>query len=146
MNRHPSKTCAVPSALLFVVACLAAGSTAADPLGDARDVLCTVLDVHVCVEAAGCADVLAEELNVPRFIQVDTQDKKLSTTEASGEQRETVVDSVQRDAGQITLQGVESGRAFSLFISESSGLATFASAAEGRSVSAFGICTPLPVK
>ena len=125
---------------------LASGALVADPLGDARDILCTVLDTHVCVEAAGCADVLAEELNIPRFIQVDTRAKKLSTTAASGEQRETVVDSVQRDAGQITLQGVESGRAFSLFISESTGLATFASAAEGRSVAVFGICTPLPVK
>jgi hypothetical protein len=129
-----------------VAALLCAGNLSADPLGEARDVLCTVLDVHVCVETAGCDDVLAEELNVPRFIQVDTQGKKLSTTEASGEMRETVVESAQRDAGQITLQGVESGRAFSLFISESTGLATFASAAEGRSVSAFGICTPLPVK
>ena len=125
---------------------LCAGNVAADALNAARNVLCTVLDVHICVETAGCADVLAEELNVPRFIQVDLRGKKLSTTEASGEMRETVVDSVQRDGGQITLQGVESGRAFSLFISESSGLATFATAAEGRSVSAFGVCTPLPVK
>ena len=124
---------------------LVAGSASADPLGDARDILCTVLETHVCLEAAGCADVLAEDLNVPRFIQLDTRAKKLSTTEASGENRETALESVQRDAGQITVQGVESGRAFSLFISESTGLATFAAAAEGRSVTVFGVCTPLPV-
>jgi len=133
-------------AAIALAAALSAGSAAADPLGDARNILCTVLDTHVCVEAAGCVDVLAEELNIPRFIQVDTRAKKLSTTEASGENRETTVDAVQRDAGQITLQGVESGRAFSLFISESTGLATFASAAEGRSVAVFGICTPVPMK
>jgi len=133
-------------AVACIAGLLAAGSVAADPLGDARNLLCTVLDTHVCVEAAGCVDVLAEELNIPRFIQVDMRAKKLWTTEASGENRETVVDSVQRDAGQITLQGVESGRAFSLFIAEATGLATFAAAAEGRSVSVFGICTPVPVK
>lgn len=133
-------------AAFSAAASLGAGNAIADPLGDARNILCTVLDTHVCVEAAGCAEVLAEDLNVPRFIEVDTRAKKLSTTEASGENRETVVDSVQRDAGQITLQGVESDRAFSLFISESTGLATFAAAAEGRSVSVFGICTPVSMK
>lgn len=145
MSRKRTERTAAMSAI-GLAAALAAGSLAADPLGDARNILCTVLDTHVCVEAAGCAEVLAEELNVPRFIEVDTRAKKLSTTEASGENRETVVDSVQRDAGQITLQGVESGRAFSLFISESTGLATFAAAAEGRSVSVFGICTPVSMK
>jgi hypothetical protein len=132
--------------LVSFAALAAAENAAGDPLGDARNILCTVLDTHVCIETAGCADVLAEELNVPRFIRIDTKERTLATTEASGENRETVVDSVQRNAGQITLQGVESGRAFSLFISESTGLSTFAAAAEGRSVSVFGICTPLPVK
>jgi hypothetical protein len=129
-----------------LVGLLAAGNLAADPLGDATEILCTVLDTHVCVEAVGCADFLAEELNVPRFIEVDTRSKKLSTTEASGQSRETVADSVNRTDGQIALQGVESGRAFSLFIAEATGLATFAAAAEGRSVSVFGVCTPVPVK
>lgn len=142
-RERTERTAAIPA--IALAAALAAGSLAADPLGDAHNILCTVLDTHVCVEAAGCADVLAEELNVPRFIQVDTRAKKLSTTRASGENRETTAASVQRDAGQITLQGVESGRAFSLFISESTGLATFAAAAEGRSVSVFGVCTPIPV-
>lgn len=127
-------------------ALLAAGSVEADPLGDARTILCTVLDTHVCVEAAGCADVQAEEMNIPRFIRIDTKSKKLSTTQASGENRETVADSVARADGQIVLQGVESGRAFSLYLDESTGLATFATAAEGRSVTVFGICTPNPVK
>lgn len=124
----------------------AAGNLAADPLGDSRTILCTVLDVYVCLEAAGCAGVEAEELNVPRFIQIDTRSKTLSTTAASGENRESVADSVKRDGGQIILQGLEAGRAFSMFIDESTGLASFAAAADGRSLSAFGACTPLPVK
>lgn len=129
---------------VFFAALLVAGSAAADPLGDARTILCTVLDTHVCIEAAGCADVLAEEMNIPRFIQIDTKSKKLSTTQASGENRETVADSVARADGQIVLQGVESGRAFSLYLDESTGLATFAAAAEGRSFTVFGVCTPAP--
>jgi hypothetical protein len=49
---------------------------------------------------------------------------------------------MSRDGGQLILQGVEAGRAWSLFIHETTGWATFAAAAEGRSVSVFGACTP----
>jgi hypothetical protein len=121
---------------------LAAGSAAADDLTGARNLLCSVVEVHVCRQAEGCGQVLPEDLNLPRFIHVDTRTGKLATTAASGENRETTAATVTRDAGQIILQGVEQGRAFSIFIHESTGLATFAAAAEGRSVSVFAACTP----
>lgn len=127
---------------IFLVGLLGTGSVAADDLTGARHLLCSVLETHVCVEADSCAQVLPEELNIPLFIRIDTQSGKLSTTPASGENRETAADSVSRANGQLTLQGVEDGRAFSLFIQESTGLATFASAAAGRSFTVFGACTP----
>jgi hypothetical protein len=128
-----------------MVTVAAAGTVIADPLSDASEILCTVLDTHICVEAAGCADVLAEEMNIPRFVKVDTRTRKLSTTQASGENRETAVDAIGRADGQIVLQGTESGRAFSLLIDEATGSATFAAAAEGRSVTTFGVFTPVPM-
>jgi hypothetical protein len=121
---------------------LGTGNVAADDLTGARHMLCSVLETHVCVEADSCAQVLPEELNIPLFIRIDAQSGTLSTTPASGENRETAADSVSRADGQLTLQGVENGRAFSLFIQESTGLATFASAAAGRSFTVFGACTP----
>jgi len=144
--RQPRNDRVAACLIALTAALAAAGNLAADPLGDSRSILCTVLDTHVCMEAAGCASVEAEELNVPRFIQIDTRAKKLSTTAASGENRESVADSVKRSDGQIILQGLEAGRAFSLFIDESTGMASFAAAADGSSLSAFGACTPLPVE
>jgi hypothetical protein len=41
------------------------------------------------------------------------------------------------------MQGIEAGRAFSLIIEESTGQATFASAAHERGVIVFAACTPL---
>lgn len=49
----------------------------------------------VTVAAAGCADVLVEEMNVPRFIKVDTRSRKRSTMQASGGNRETEVDATR---------------------------------------------------
>ena len=114
-----------------LVACLAAtaavGNVAADDVSGARNLLCTVLDTHVCIDASGCANALAEDLNIPRFIRLDTKTGKLSTTPASGENRESEAESVRRENGQIVLQGVEQGRLYSLLIQESTGLSTFAS-------------------
>lgn len=129
-----------------LVACLAvtavAGNVAADDVSGARNLLCTVLETHVCVDTSGCAKALAEDLNIPRFIRLDTKTGKLSTTPASGENRETKAESVRRENGQIVLQGVEQGRLFSLLIQESTGLSTFASASDGSSLTVFGACTP----
>jgi hypothetical protein len=117
-------------------------ATIADDVSGARTLLCTTLEAQVCVESLGCQAVDSEMLNVPRFIHVDTGKRRLSTTAASGENRETIAVSMSRDGGQLILQGVEAGRAWSLFIHEATGWATFAAAAEGRSVSVFGACTP----
>jgi hypothetical protein len=126
----------------LVAAPLLAGSVAADDLSNARNILCSVLETYLCLEVEGCAEVLPGDLNIPRFIRIDAKTGKLSTTAASNEARETVAASVSRADGLLTLQGVESGRVYSLFIQESTGQATFASAAEGRTVSVFAACTP----
>lgn len=136
------------------LACVLTGITAvtgaqnllSDSVENERNILCTVLETHVCVEAAGCVDVLAEEMNIPRFVRIDTKTGKVATTRASGENRETTAGSVNRAEGRIVLQGVEDGRAFSMYVEESTGLSTFAAAAAGRSVTAFAVCTPLPVE
>lgn len=128
--------------LIPLAALLGAAGAAADDLSAARDILCSVQQVHVCRDAAGCADALAEDLNIPQFLRIDTRSGTLSTTPASGENRETVATPVRPGDGQLVLQGVEAGRAFSLFIDEASGWATFAAAASGRSVTVFAACTP----
>ena len=131
-----------PLRLIPLAALLGAGGATADDLSAARDILCSVQQAHVCRDAAGCEDVLAEDMNIPQFLRIDTRSGKISTTPTSGVNRETVANPVSRADGQLVLQGVEAGRAFSLFIDEASGWATYASAANGRSVTVFAACTP----
>ena len=56
------------------------------------------------------------------------------------------VNSLSRKDGQIFLQGVENGRAFSLVINEQTGVLSAAVARENTTVSVFGACTPLTGK
>ena len=49
---------------------------------------------------------------------------------------------LQRDAGQIVLQGYENKRAFSFLIDEKTGWVTVAIARRDVAVTVFGACTP----
>ena len=66
------------------------------------------------------------------------------TPAASAEQRRSPLTHVQREAGQIIVQGTENGRALSMVIAEETGLASSAIALDGITVTVFGACTPSP--
>ena len=144
-TRRPAKTMkrhhAIPIvlALLFVPA-----SVAADDLTGAESFLCTAAQVTACYDDGGCETLLPWELNIPQFIEVDLAARTLSTTEASGQNRSTPIKNLEREAGQIVLQGFENGRAFSFLITEKTGMVSIAVAREGLAVSVFGACTPMP--
>jgi hypothetical protein len=125
--------------LLFLLLGL---SASADDLRGADRLLCSTLQASVCLPDEGCTTVPASALNIPQFINVDVRRKTLSTTAASGENRQTPLSSVERRDGLLVMHGYEQGRAFTLLVPEASGQASFASAGEDRSVVVFGACTP----
>jgi hypothetical protein len=131
-------------AITASICCVIPGIALGDDISDARHLLCSVLHSDVCLNDDGCATVEPFSLNLPQFIRVDARSGKLSTTPTSGQNRETTAGTVSRSDGQLILQGIEQGRAYSLFIDEASGDATFASAADGVSLSVFAACTPAP--
>jgi hypothetical protein len=132
------KRCALVLALL-----VASTPLLADDLTGSDFFLCTAVQATVCLESGDCESGPPWILNIPQFIQVDLKNKKLSTTRASGENRSTQIKHLERDGGLIILQGAEGGRAFSFFITEETGLTSIAVAASGKSVAAFGACTPM---
>ena len=106
--------------------------------------LCTAVQATVCDDAANCVIENPWDLNIPQFLEINLRDKTVSTTKASGENRSTPIRTLLREDGLIVLQGVEGGRAFSFVIEEKSGLLSAAVAREGKTVSVFGACTPMP--
>ncbi len=123
---------------------LFSAAAAADDLAGAEKVLCTPLQATICSLEGGCEDEAPWTLNVPKFVEIDLKEKTLSTTKASGENRMTPIRTLLREGGEIFLQGIESGRAFSFVIEEESGMVSIAVAREGKTVSIFGACTPMP--
>jgi hypothetical protein len=123
---------------------LAGGAAWADDLTGSTRFLCTSVQATACHEDGECWIDLPWNINVPQFIEVDLDARRLSTTKASGENRSTPIEHLSRDNGTIVLQGFEMGRAFSFVITEQTGQVTVAVAAEGRAVAVFGACTPMP--
>ena len=118
----------------------------ADDLTGAYSLLCSTGNITICFEDGDCEAGDAEALNVPQFIEVDLNQRKLSTTRASGLNRSTSADTIKRVDGMIVVQGYEKGRAYSFVIEEKTGQMAVAVASASRGVTSFGACTPLPTK
>jgi len=128
-----------------LVLLLAAWPVRADELTGTDKLICAANTVVLCLDNGECERGSPHELNVPQFIEIDLQQKRLTTTKASGENRATEIDYLRRVAGQIVLQGHEMGRAYSWVISEKTGAVSAAIATDGQTIGVFGACTPMPV-
>ena len=133
----------------FVLAVLLAAAAAtspafADDITGQKAILCTAVQATACYSGGDCEITPPWNLNVPQFIEINFNEKTLSTTKASGENRSTPFRTFLREDGQVYLQGVEGGRAFSFVITEATGMASIAVAREDLTVSVFGMCTPMP--
>ncbi|MCU0305931.1 MAG: hypothetical protein MUC56_17900 [Thermoanaerobaculales bacterium] len=126
-----------------VVLVLAGQAASADDLRGSNRFLCAAIQATACVEDGECGIDLPWNLNIPGFIEVDLEAKRISTTRASGENRATPIEHVIREEGVIVFHGFEMGRAFSWVISEQTGRATVAVATDGAAVAVFGACTPM---
>ena len=135
-----SLRCLVLTLLVLAPTAAAAG----DDLTGRQSLLCTAVQATVCDDTATCVIENPWDLNIPQFLELDLNGKVVSTTKASGENRSTPIRTLLREEGLIVLQGVEGGRAFSFVIEEKSGLLSAAVAREGKTVSVFGACTPMP--
>ena len=127
---------------IAMIAALFVSATAwAEDVSDSDKLVCSVNSIHLCLEVGGCFDVPPTEVDVPRFIVVDTRKGTLSTTKASGLNRSTTASNYQRENGRIVMQGIQNERAFSITIEEDIGALTGAVARDGIAVSVFGACT-----
>jgi len=120
---------------------LTGGLAQADNLEGVERMICAAAQVQICIENDTCYSASAAELGVPDFVVIDTKEKTVSTTKASGENRSTPFTIVENNDGLIYLQGIEGGRAFSFVIDEASGYMTVAVARDGVAVNVFGACT-----
>ena len=129
--------------LSIAVTLFAAFPAAADNVSGADELICASTQATVCNNEGECKTGPPSSWAIPRFVEINLAAKLLKTTEASGQNRATPIQTVARSEGLVILQGSEMGRAFSLVISEKDGTLAAAVARAGVTVSVFGACTPL---
>lgn len=125
---------------------LIGAAAAADTVRDVDRLLCAAGQIRACIEDEECYAIPAAEVDVPDFVLIDLENRVLSTTRASQENRTTAIATVSRADGLIYLQGIDSGRAFSFVIDEATGRLTVAVSRDGLSVTVFGACTDANVE
>ena len=129
------KTVMALAGLLFL------GLVQADNLEGADKMICAAAQAQICIEYDKCYSAAPAELDVPDFVVIDIDEKTISTTKASEQDRSSVFSSVLKSDGLIHLQGLEGSRAFNIVINEATGHMTAAVLRDGLSVSVFGVCT-----
>jgi hypothetical protein len=119
---------------------LCCGAVLAEDLSGSDSLLCYGLSATRCELGAACEALAPWQLNLPDFVKLDLRGKRIHTTAASSEERETPLQSVQRDNGTILIHGSQGGRAFSWLIDEMSGDGTLSVAGHGQGVTVFTVC------
>ena len=113
---------------------------AADDFDGSRDLLCVPTDATQCEGAGDCDRVAVEEVNLPRFVNVEFKQKRLRGTVLGGEEQSTAIRSVQNTAGRTILQGVENGRGWTMTIDHTTGDMSLAIAGDDIGFILFGVC------
>jgi hypothetical protein len=137
--RQPSE-----KTLRFLTAGLAGlycGTVLADDVSGSDSLLCYGLSAARCETGAACESLEPWRLNIPDFVKLDLRGRRIQTTAASNEQRETPLQTVQRSNGTILIHGQQGERAFSWLITETSGEGTLSVAGQGQGVTVFTVCT-----
>ena len=125
-----------------MVALMACPIAQADDVSDKDRMLCATSKVLLCVEDGQCFPIsILDAVDIPQFLIIDTKKELITTTVASGENRESPVANLSRQGGRIFLQSVENNRAYSILIEEESGRFSAAIASDGITLSVFGACT-----
>jgi hypothetical protein len=124
-----------------LVSMLYGGAVLADDVSGSDSLLCYGLSAARCETGEGCEVVEPWKLDLPDFVKLDLRGKRLQTTATSPEQRETPLQTVQREGGRILIHGSQGERAFTWLITETTGEGTLSVAAHGQGVTVFTVCT-----
>ena len=133
--RRPGLASMIMAALLGpALPATAAGLDGTEP------VTCATSVTFDCAPYGDCIKDSPEAINLPRLIRLDLPAKKAFTKWASGEERTAEIASQKVEQGRLILQGIQNGNAWSLTVSQESGVMSLAIAGDGAAVVAFGVC------
>jgi len=111
---------------------------AAGPFDGSVPLLCAVIESMECEQGEGCEKRTLEEINLPRFLNVDFKARLLA---AADDSRSTPIQRVERVDGHVILQGLQGARAWSFAIEEATGGLSAVILDQRDAFTVFGACT-----
>lgn len=130
--------------LLAIAATLLVGmpapvDAAGGPFDGTVPLICAAIDVMDCTAGGDCQRRSAEAVNLPQFVAIDFKGQSMSTTDGSG--RTAPIQRLDRMNGQITLQGGQAGRVWSMVIAGDTGKLSAGVVDPDGAFLVFGACT-----
>jgi hypothetical protein len=126
--------------ILVMAALLLPGTVFAAGIDGSKPLICALMNNFEC-GSDGCQRVTSEGINLPEFLRIDFQGKKVTTVNEGVQIRTTKIERIDRVDGHLYLQGWESGMAWSLVISENDGKMVLTMAGGQVGFALFGACT-----
>ena len=103
---------------------------------------CVALDAVECDATRQCLQGPAWEVNLPVFLEVDFEKKRVRSIDRLYGERESEVLATKALDGLITLMGAEGGYAWSLAISTDTGMMSLALSGKDHGLVVTGACNP----
>jgi hypothetical protein len=127
---------------LLLATALASGTVWADDLTGSDSLICYGWSAAVCGIEGECENTTPWQLNMPDFLRLDLDAGLATSTETAPEERETELQTIERENGTIVLQGMQEDRAFSWLITEATGEGTLTLSTPTDGITIFTLCTP----
>ncbi|MBW1785538.1 MAG: hypothetical protein JRK53_02795 [Deltaproteobacteria bacterium] len=132
----------------LVVICWAPLSATAGDFDGSKPLLCCATKVFECVEVEGCREVTPEQVNLPRFMDIDFTEKAITTSQEGAEKRKTEIERLEHIDGKLIVEGAEDGfegvkdgLGWSMAISEETGRLVLTGSGDQVGFVVFGACT-----
>lgn len=107
-----------------------------------KPLICSVIRTVACPRDDEISKGTAEDVNLPQFFFIDFEKKLVTGKTAEGDVRETKIESLRHEDGQLILQGVQRGKAWSAVINEETGKTTLIGGSSEAGFVVFAACTP----
>ena len=109
-----------------------------------KPLLCATIDAIECGSlSAECYVGTAETVNLAQFVRIDLKEKKIEAVKQGDKRLSSMIMNHKRENGKLIMQGIESGRGWSLVIVEKTGKMSATIAGDQVGFVVFGNCTTL---
>jgi len=132
----------LPMMLIAAISLLCSAPVRAGDFDGSKPLICSVIRTVACPRDDEISKGTAEDVDLPQFLFIDFEKKLVTGKTAEGDVRETKIESIRHEGGQLILQGVQRGRAWSAVINEETGKATIIGASDEAGFVVFAACTP----